>query len=42
MYIYGTFKDINNVDITVNIFTNNDKTKRVEIGKDGIYFVMTQ
>ena len=38
MYIYGTFKDINNVDITVHIVTNNDKTKRVEIGKDGIYF----
>ena len=38
MYIYGTFKDINNVDITVHIVTNEDKTKTLEIGKDGVFF----
>ena len=38
MYIYGTFKDINNVDITVHIVTNEDKTKTLEIGKDGDFF----
>lgn len=38
MYIYGTFKDINNVDITVHIVTNEDKTKTLVIGKDGVFF----
>ena len=37
-YIHGTFRDIRNTPIDVNILTNGDKTKEVIIGEDGLFF----
>src|SRR5574344_2158339 len=38
MYIHGAFINHIGETITVYIVTNNDRTKEVEIGSDGLYF----
>lgn len=38
MYIHGEFRDVNNVLYSVHILSDNDKTKELTIGEDGLYF----
>lgn len=38
MYIYGDFRDVNNVLYSVHILSDNDKTKELTIGENGLYF----
>lgn len=38
MYIHGDFRDVNNVLYSVHILSDNDKTKELTIGENGLYF----
>ncbi len=38
MYIHGDFRDVNNVLYSVHILSDNDKTKELTIGDNGLYF----
>ena len=38
MYIHGDFRDVNNVLYSVHILSDNNKTKEITIGEEGLYF----
>lgn len=38
MYIHGEFRDVNNVLYSVHILSDNDRTKELTIGENGLYF----
>lgn len=38
MYIHGEFRDVNNVLYSVHILSDNDRTKELTIGENGLFF----
>lgn len=38
MYIHGDFRDVNNVLYSVHILSDNDRTKELIIGENGLFF----